>query len=294
MNSRKTGRDNFYPVLILMSALCFSTGGILVKLVPWSSMAISSGRSIIAAVLLLVYMKIRRHKFVFNKAMLIGGCAIAFSSIFYTMANKLTTAANAVLIQYTAPVFIIFYCWAFFHEKPKKLDVAATIVIFAGVLCFFLDSLDAGGMAGNLLALLAGAIYAVVFMMKRFDGADTISSVFVGCLIGSVVGFPWLVTAGNFTPAAVGGIAAIGIFQFGLAYIFMAEGLVGTPPLTASLISMVEPVVNPILAAVVIHETLSPISLVGAVVVIGAVIAYNIAQEYQKIHRESEKKQVQR
>lgn len=266
-----------YPLLNLLCAIFFSLGGTLVKLVPWSSMSISAGRGLIAAVMLIIYMKLRHHEFVLNRAVVIGGCAIGFSSILYVVSNKLTTAANAILIQYTAPVFIIFYIWLFFREKPRKLDLIATLVISAGEICFFVDSLSVGGMAGNLLALLGGAIYAVVFMMKRFDGADTLSSVLVGCLICVVAGAPWLFTETEFTPSAIGGILMIGVVQYGLGYICMAEGLMGTPPLTASLISMVEPIINPIIAAVVLNEHLTPIALVGATIVIVSVILYNIA-----------------
>ncbi|MGN1346280.1 MAG: DMT family transporter [Eubacteriales bacterium] len=276
MNPKKS---YIYPFLNLLCALFFSLGGTLVKLVPWSAMAISSGRGWIAAVLLVVYMKIRHHRFVLNKAVLIGGCAIGFSSILYVVSNKLTTAANAILIQYTAPVFILFYLWLLFREKPKKLDILATLVISAGEICFFVDSLSAGGMAGNLFALLGGAIYAVVFLMKRLDGADTISSVLVGCIISGAAGLPWLLTETEFTAVSIGGILAIGIVQYGFGYICMAEGLMGTPPLTASLISMVEPIINPILAALVLHETLTPVALTGAAIVIVSVILYNIAQE---------------
>lgn len=278
----KSNKSYVYPLLNLMCAIFFSLGGTLIKLVPWEAMSISAGRAMIAAVMLLIYMRLRRHKIVLNKAVIIGGCAIGFSSILYVVSNKLTTAANAILIQYTAPVFIIFYIWLLFKEKPTKLDIAATIIISLGEICFFIDSLSVGGMLGNLLALLGGAIYAVVFMMKRFDGADTLSSVLIGCLICSVAGFPWLVSETEFTPITIGGILAIGIVQYGLGYICMAEGLMGTPPLTASLISMVEPIINPILAAIVLGELLTPMALVGAAIVIVSVILYNIAQEKLK------------
>ena len=278
----KTKPSYIYPLLNLLCAIFFSLGGTLIKLVPWSPMSISSGRAIIAAVMLLIYMKLRRHKIVLNKAVILGGCAIGFSSILYVVSNKLTTAANAILIQYTAPVFIIFYIWLLFKEKPKKIDIAATIVISIGEICFFVDSLSVGGMTGNLLALLGGAIYAIVFMMKRFDGADTLSSVLVGFIIGGIVGLPWLLAETEFTPVTIGGILAIGIVQYGLGYLCMAEGLMGTPPLTASLISMVEPIINPILAAVVLGELLTPVALLGAAIVIVSVILYNIAQEKLK------------
>jgi len=278
----KSNKSYIYPLLNLMCAIFFSLGGTLIKLVPWEAMSISAGRAMIAAVMLLIYMRLRRHKIVLNKAVIIGGCAIGFSSILYVVSNKLTTAANAILIQYTAPVFIIFYIWFLFREKPTKLDIAATLIISLGEICFFIDSLSVGGMLGNVLALIGGAIYAVVFMMKRFDGADTLSSVLIGCLICSVAGFPWLISETEFTPVTIGGILAIGIVQYGLGYICMAEGLMGTPPLTASLISMVEPIINPILAALVLGELLTPMALVGASIVIVSVILYNILQDRMK------------
>jgi len=278
----KSNKSYIYPLLNLMCAIFFSLGGTLIKLVPWEAMSISAGRAMIAAVMLLIYMRLRRHRIVLNKAVIIGGCAIGFSSILYVVSNKLTTAANAILIQYTAPVFIIFYIWLLFKEKPTKLDIAATLIISLGEICFFIDSLSVGGMLGNVLALIGGAIYAVVFMMKRFDGADTLSSVLIGCLICSVAGFPWLISETEFTPVSIGGILAIGIVQYGLGYICMAEGLMGTPPLTASLISMVEPIINPILAALVLGELLTPMALVGASIVIVSVILYNILQDRMK------------
>lgn len=278
----KSNKSYIYPLLNLMCAVFFSLGGTLIKLVPWEAMSISAGRAMIAAVMLLIYMRLRRHRIVLNKAVIIGGCAIGFSSILYVVSNKLTTAANAILIQYTAPVFIIFYIWLLFKEKPTKLDIAATVIISLGEICFFIDSLSVGGMLGNVLALIGGAIYAVVFMMKRFDGADTLSSVLIGCLICSIAGFPWLISETEFTPVTIGGILAIGIVQYGLGYICMAEGLMGTPPLTASLISMVEPIINPILAALILGELLTPMALVGASIVIVSVILYNILQDRMK------------
>lgn len=275
--------DIGYPLLILCCAICFSLGGVMVKLVPWEGIAISSGRSIIGAAVLAVYMKLRRHKFVFNRSVFIGGCAIGLSGTTYIIANKLTTAANAVVIQYTAPVFIIFYMWLFWREAPKKLDIAATFLIFGGILLMFTDSLGGGKLAGDLVALLSGAIYAGVFLMKKMEGADNLSSVLVGCIIAAVIGLPWLVRESDFSPSVMGAIFIIGAVQFAGGYIFMAEGLMGTPPLTASLISMVEPVINPVLASIFLHEGLSPIAIVGIILVIGTVAVYTVLKDSDKI-----------
>lgn len=275
-----TKQKNIYPLLVLAAALLFSFGGFLIKLTPWNPLAVSSGRSLVAALEILIYMKLRGHKPVLNKAVLIGGAAMGLSSTFYVTANKLTSAANAILIQFTAPIFIILFMWLIFKVKPGKLDITATAVLFSGMVLFFLESLSGHGLLGNVMALLAGITYALVFMMKQFDGADTVSSVFVGCIIAGVLGLPWLVTEPNLTPVSVAGIVVIGLFQFGAPYICLAEGLKGTPPVTASLISMIEPILNPILAAIVVHERLGVLSLIGAAIVIAGSLIYNVLKGY--------------
>ncbi|MBQ8371164.1 MAG: EamA family transporter [Clostridia bacterium] len=277
-----TKQKNYYPLLVLAAALLFSFGGFLLKLVSWHPMAVSAGRSMVAAVEILVYMAIRRHKLVINKAVLLGGAAMGLSSTFYVLANRFTTAANAILIQFTAPIFIILFMWMIFKVKPGRLDITATVILFSGMVLFFLESLSGEGMLGNIMALLSGITYALVFMMKQFDGSDTVSSVFVGCVIASVLGLPWLVQETEFTAVSVGGMILIGLIQFGAPYICLAEGLVGTPPVAASLISMIEPVLNPILAAIVVHERLGVLSLIGAAIVIAGSLIYNVLKEYLK------------
>ena len=133
-----------------------------------------------------------------------------------------------------------------------------------------------GTLTGNLLALASGATYAVVFMMKVLPGSDNLSSVFTGCVLGAIIGFPSILQETVFTPSALGAVLALSVFQFACAYICMAEGLEKTPPLTASLISTIEPVLNPILAALVIGEELGVTALAGAAIVVAGILAYNI------------------
>ena len=270
---------NRAPLCMLAAAVLFSLGGMLVKLVPWNPMVISGTRSVIAGFVLFVYMKARGHRFVFNRAVLLGGFAMGATSTLYVVSTKLTTAANAILLQYTAPVFIILLMWAFFRVRPTGLDIGATAVLLCGVVLFFANSMTGGGgtLAGNITALISGVTWAMVFMMKQWKGADNLSSVFVGCVICAVVGLPWLFAADTvWSLPAVGGICLIGFVQFGAAYVFMAEGLEGTPPLAASLISMLEPVLNPVWAALAVGEKLSGLSLAGAAVVVFGVLGYNL------------------
>ncbi|MBR5446731.1 MAG: EamA family transporter [Clostridia bacterium] len=266
------------PYLILAEAVCFSLGGVIVKSIPWGAMSINGARSLIAGLVILLYMKLRGHPLVFNRSVFLGGAMMCATSVLYVYANKLTTAASAIILQYTAPVFIILFMALFFRKKPDRWDIAAIPVIACGVVCFFLDSLMGGGgsLPGNLMALASGATYAVVFMMKLLPGSDNLSSVFTGCMFGAVIGMPFLVQETAFAPSVLGAVLALSVFQFACAYICMAEGLEHTPPLTASLISTIEPILNPILAALVIGETLGATALAGAAIVVLGVLAYNI------------------
>jgi len=145
------------------------------------------------------------------------------------------------------------------------------------VVCFFLDSLlgDGGSLLGNLLALTSGVTYSVVFMMKVLPGSDNLSSIFVGCALGAVIGVPTLVQETDFSPPALGAALALGMIQYALAYICIAEGLEKTPPVAASLIATVEPILNPILTAVLLGETLGTTALLGAAIVVLGIIGYN-------------------
>ena len=126
------------------------------------------------------------------------------------------------------------------------------------------------------MALLSGLSYAGVFLLNDLPDADPISSVFWGDVVSVVVGLPFLVRETTFTPIAITSVVILGAFQVGLAYVLMCIGLRTTPAVTASLISGIEPVLNPVLVAVFYHETIGPLSLVGAVIVVTSVVGYTL------------------
>ena len=170
-------------IYVLLSAVCFSTGGVLIKSIPWSSITIQGIRSIFSFMLIASYMVITKRKFVWNKTVLFGAVCNTAMALTFVSATKMTTAANAIVLQFTEPIFVILLMWALYKKKPKKAAVVACAVVFAGILCFFLDSLSAGGMAGNLLAVFSGFTYALVMMMKGFPGADFESSLLASHVI---------------------------------------------------------------------------------------------------------------
>ena len=203
------------------------------------------------------------------------------TNLLYAVANKLTTAANTIVLQFTAPIFVIVFSLLFWHKRPRRLDLIACAVVFGGVLFFFVDSLEMGGGLGNFLALLSGVSYAGVFLMNDMPDSDALSSVFWGEVLSSVTGLPFLIQETEFPPTAILSLVVLGVFQVALAYILLAIGLKTTPPVMASLVSGIEPVLNPILVAVFYQEYMGPFALVGAAVVIVGVVGYNVIQARQ-------------
>lgn len=263
-------------IYVLMAAMLFSIGGLCIKLVPWSPLAINGARNFISAIIIGIYLKVTRHKIVINPAVIFGAVCMTAVTTLYCIANKLTTAANTIVLQFTAPVFVIFLMWMFFKERPKRVDIAASVVVFVGIICFFIDGLSTGNMIGNIIAILSGVAYAGVFMMNSFEKSDSLSSIFLGQSLSALTGIWFVFGETDFGVTAVGGILALGVFQLALAYIFMAKGLDEVPAVTASLTTAIEPILNPLLVAVFYHEAITPLSFVGAVIVVVAIVGYNL------------------
>ena len=269
-------------LFVFLAALLYSIGGLCIKVIPWSGMSINGGRTAIALVVLGVYLAVIRHRPRFNRWVFLGSLCIFGTNTLFSLANKLTTAANTIVLQFTAPVFVILFSALFWKKKPQKLDLAACAVVFGGVLFFFVDSLEAGGALGNVLAVLSGAAYGGVFLLNDFPDADAISAVFWGDVLSAVTGLPFLLQETVFTPTALTSLLVIlGVFQVAVAYILLTIGLRTTPPVTASLVSGIEPVLNPLLVAAFYGETVGPFALAGAAIVICGVVGYNVLKARQ-------------
>lgn len=267
---------------VFLAAVLYSIGGLCIKLIPWHGMSINGGRNMVSVLVVGGYLLLTHHRPRWNKWIALGAVSVCGTNILFTLANKMTTAANAIVLQFTAPIFVIVLSLLFWRKRPQKLDVAVCGVTLLGVTCFFLESLEAGDMLGNVLALASGLSYAGVFLLNDLPNADPISSVFWGDVCSAVVGLPYLMKETDFTVPTLISLVVLGAFQVGLAYILMCEGLKTTPAVTASLISGIEPVLNPTLVAIFYHEMIGPLSLVGAVIVVGAVITYNVIQSRRR------------
>lgn len=265
-------------LLMLAAAVCFSGGGVLCKLVPWSAFAINGVRSLIAAAVLGAYLLARHHRVRFNRSVLIGALCYAGVTTLFILANKLTTAANAIILQYTAPVWIILLLALRFHRRPTRLELGTVCVVLFGILCFFFDSLGGGGLAGDFVSVLSGVCYAGMFLLNDMEDGDALSSLLIGQLGTGLVLAPLVTQETDFSPTVLIAVFLLGAVQIGLAYICFCEGTTRTPPVAACLIAAVEPILNPILVAIAFGETLAPLSLVGALIVIGGIVFYQVRQ----------------
>jgi len=263
-------------LFVFLAAVLYSIGGLCIKVIPWNGMSINSARNVVSVLVIGGYLLLTKHKLRFNRFIALGALSVCGTNVLFSLANKLTTAANTIVLQFTAPIFVILLSMLFWKRKPKRLDIITCFVVLAGVLCFFMDGLEMGGMLGNFLALLSGLTYAGVFLLNDLPDSDPISSVFWGDVLSILLGLPFLLQETVFSQTAVISVIILGAFQVGLAYIFMCIGLRTTPAVTASLISGIEPILNPILVAVFYGEPVGPLALVGAVIVVGSVIIYNV------------------
>lgn len=262
------------PVFILGAALLWSMAGLLIKYVPWHPMAIASARSLLAALIFLVAYRGRLFRRP-SRITLLSGLALVLTQAGFVVANKLTTAANAIMLQYVSPFFIVLFGAMLYHYRPTRREYTALILAFAGIGLFFLDDLSVGNLAGNGLALFTGVTFACVFLFNNRPECDTPVALFLGQVGTFLAGLPFLLQIRAVQTEAVLAVMTLGIFQLGLSYLLFGIGIQRTKPLSASLLAMVEPIANPIWVFLILGETPGPSALVGGAVVLGAMIYLN-------------------
>ncbi|MCQ2547386.1 MAG: DMT family transporter [Clostridia bacterium] len=267
---------------VLLSAIFYSIAGVLVKQVTWSALTLNGVRSVFAVIVMLIFAKLSGDKLKINKPIIIGALANFATNITFVSSTQLTTAANAVVLQFTMPIFVIVLNIILFKVKPLKIELITCLIVFGGILCFFVDGLSTGGMLGNFIAVISGVTYAVVFLQNEFDGGDFVSANIYGHFISIIVGLPFLATESDFGFTNFGLVAILGIFQLGLATVFLSIGLKYVKAVTAAIASTLEPILNPVWVAIFYPEPLGIFAIIGAIIVIGGVGIYNIVIAIKK------------
>jgi drug/metabolite transporter (DMT)-like permease len=258
-------------IFLIITATLWSSSGLLIKIMSWQPLSILSGRSMFSALVFWIYLRcpLRPRWTLIQVAGALGyvGC-----QLFFIMATKLTTAANAIFLQYTLPIYVLVFGYWFLNERPQRIDWISLVIIFAGLLLFFGDGLNLDGFYGNLLAILSGMSMAVVMlsMRKQKDGTPA-NTILLGNLIGIVIGLPSIVHE-SFSLTTLSMIAYLGIFQIGLSFVLYSIAIKQVQALESTLILTLEPILNPLWVFLVIGERPGKLAIVGSLFVIVAVM----------------------
>ncbi len=269
-------RERYQAIMLLViTALLWSLGGLLIKWIPWNPMAIAGMRSAIAAVVMLLFQ--RKMKFTWSRSQIGAAFFYAATVILFVTANKMTTAANAILLQYTAPIYVALFANFLLGEKTTGRDWLTIITALGGIFLFFLDNLSAGGWWGNMVAILSGVSFAglALFLRKQKDGSP-LESLFLGNILTVLIGLPFMFGS---APGATGwlGLFLLGVFQLGFSYILYARAIKHVTALEAILIPVIEPILNPIWVLILLGETPGKWALVGGAVVLVSVTFRSVA-----------------
>lgn len=265
-------------MMLVLCGLFWSSAGVLIKFVDWNAIAIWSARSAIAA--LTLYAVRRPSLRGIQRAEWYPAIALAMTTGLFVIANKLTTPANAILIQYSAPVWVALLGQWFLGERARPLDWLTIVLVLGGIALFFFEDITFDHAAGNGVALAAGVAFAFSAMTMRRaalskgasgEDIDPLRPLFLGNLIGAVVGLPgWFVGS----PPDVDGwlaLVALGVVQQAVAYLCYAVAIRRATALEAMLIPVIEPILSPVWVALVFGEWPGGLALVGGAVVVGAV-----------------------
>jgi DME family drug/metabolite transporter len=276
-------KAGFSPLLLVLgAAVLWSTGGLFIKATHLSAFEISFGRSLLAAITIAIVT--RREGFGLNRVSAVTSILYAALLLLFVMATKLTTAANAIFLQYTAPVYVLILEPLFYKEKFRSRDLITVVACMGGMSLFFVGKLRPEDVTGNLLALGSGVCFALFFLLLRHSKARNVnraSSAIYGNFI--VV----LICAPAFFGAARRGISApdlarigyLGIVQIGFAYLLFTLAMArGLRSLDASIVGYIEPVLNPVWVFLFIGERPSGWAMIGGAIIIVSVLAHMLIE----------------
>ena len=260
---------------ILLCAALWSTAGILMKLIPWSGFVIAGFRSLLAGAVMAAYMAARRIRFRVSLRSAVGGAALCATMTLFSVANKATTAANAIVLQFTAPIWILLLSALFLRKRFRRADWLAAALTFAGIVLFFLDGLRAGHLPGDCIALAAGLAFGAYYIsLGDCPEEERMSTVLIGHALTFLIGAPAAFAAPpSPSAAALLSLLALGIFQLGIPYVLLARASGRCPPLICALLGALEPLLNPLWVAIFDGETPGPRALIGGAIVVAAVTA---------------------
>ncbi|MDR1546072.1 MAG: DMT family transporter [Deltaproteobacteria bacterium] len=263
-------------LLLALTALLWSTSGVLVKFIPWSPAAIASFRGLTAGLTMCLLLPGGFHPRRLTKRHWLTATCLAALSICFVTAMKMTAAANVTVLQYTAPLWTGLLAPIWLRERTSGLDWLLMGVIFLGVTLFFVDGLALGGLAGNALAAASGLLFGLQAMsLRSIKDSSPADAVIMGHFLAFLVvlpawGPPW--------PPLSGWLALIflGVFQMGLPYCLYALAVPKVSALELLVVPMIEPILCPLWVFLLMDERPGPWAWAGGLTVIVAVTFWGV------------------
>ena len=264
-------------LLVLAAAIIWSSGGLFIKWTSLSGLELSFGRSLLAAITVALFT--RREGFGLNRITLLASFLYAALLLLFVLATKETTAANAIFLQYTAPLYVLVLEPVFYKEKFRQRDLITVIFCVIGMSLFFVGKVRPQDVTGNLLALASGVCFAFYFLLLRHSSARNVnraSSVIYGNLLVVLIAAPaGLQAISDITRHDALSVVYLGVVQIGIAYTLFTLGMArGIRSLDAGIVGYIEPVLNPVWVFLVIGERPSKWALIGGAIIVGAVVVH--------------------
>ncbi len=276
MDKTSTEHKNIGVLLIALAGIFWSFGGVLSKYTTWNALTLAGFRSLIGMILLGTMRK--SFRIVNQKATWIGAMGVLATSILFMMANKLTSAANAIVLQYAMPIFVVIYQLVMKRHKPSRLQSVTILIVLMGVVLCFCQGFTGGSLVGNALALCSALSWAIVFLAAREPGCDVLNYSFQGNLLGCLllINVPFDANVDFSSPIPWLIALALGLC-LGIGYLCFSLGMRrGVSSVTAAIVANIEPILNPAWCFLILGEYPGHLSMAGALIVLIAVTAYSV------------------
>jgi drug/metabolite transporter (DMT)-like permease len=288
-------------LLVLGAAVCWSLSGVGIKLLRADALAITGARALFAMPVFFAALWWRSRAvglgpalryLLPRKEVWLAALCYAWTVTSFVVANQLTTAANAILLQYTAPIYVVLLSWPLLGERVRTADVVAVLGCIGGMLALFLDQLSAAGALGNLVAMASGlGLGLVPLMLRRAERPDTSGAaadaseraLLLGNLLTVLVGLPFLLRTPSLPIESWGILLGLGTVQIGAAYVLYAAAVRRLRPLECLMIASLEPILNPTWVALATGERPGPSALLGGGVIIGTVLLHALYVESRRL-----------
>jgi len=268
-------------LLLLTAAILWSFGGVLIKFVIWNPLAIAGMRSAIAGLFLILFL--RKPKISFSKVQLACAIAYACTTTAYVVGNKLTTAANVILLQYTAPIYVALFGSWFLNERAHLFDWVVILISIGGMVLFFLDELTFGGLWGNVISVFSGITFgAMILLLRKQKSGSPLESVLLGNMLVALVMLPFMFESMPDMRSWMG-LGLLGTFQLGFSYVLYSIAIKRVSALEGVLVPIVEPILNPVWVFLLVGERPGPWAIAGGIVIFVTISIRSAIPVYQGV-----------